>query len=140
MELQKHWLNFALVQLVLSGLWGVCLYRAFNFFSTRATVMLYQSGDAGSDYRLSQHILFSYTISFLIGTALSWFMCRLRLPSLLAPILIICLTSLYIIARRPEEVIVFLPSPAPYLSLLVNLLVGAVGGAIIARTKQQTAG
>lgn len=137
MKTRKQWLSFGLVQLVLSGLWVVCLYRAFVFFfSTRAEVMLTQSADANTDFRFSQHILWIYAISFLIGSALAWFMCRMRLPSLLVPILVICLTSVYIIIRQPEEVIVFFPSPAPYLALLINLFVGAIGGAIIARRKQ----
>lgn len=128
-----------MIQLVLSALWGVCLYRAFVFFfSTRAEVMLTQSANADTDFRFSQHVLFIYAISFLISTALAWFMCQMRLRSLLIPLLIICLTSLYIIARRPEEVIVFFPSPAPYLALLINLFFGAVGGAIIAHRKQSS--
>jgi len=138
MKGQKRWLSFGLIQLVLITLWGICLYRAFMFFlSTRTMFILTQSGDAAGDFGFSQRILFCYIVSFFIGTTLVWFMCQLRLPSLLVPVLLICLTAVYLINRQPEQVIVLFPSLSPFLALLINLCAGAIGGVIIARRKHQ---
>jgi hypothetical protein len=138
--MQRQWPIFALVQLTLSGLWGVCIYRAFTFyFSTRAVVQLYGSGNSATDFRFSQHILFCYCTSFIIGTLLTYFMCKMNLWLLMFPILLIVLAALYVLVRKPEEVIVFFPSPAPYLALVASILAGAIGGAIIADRKQKTA-
>ena len=95
------------------------------------------SGNVEQDYIFSKHILFCYMFSYLIGTALIWCLSRMRLSFLLLPIAVNCLTSIYLAVRRPEEVIVFFPSVAPYLALLLNLIFGALGGATIAHRLQR---
>lgn len=138
MKNRNQVLIFGSVQLLFSVIWGFCLYRGFLFFlSTQAESNLIHSRSAEQDYIFSKHILFCYMFSYLIGTALIWCLSRMRLSFLLLPIAVNCLTSIYLAVRRPEEVIVFFPSVAPYLALLLNLIFGALGGATIAHRLQR---
>ena len=117
----------ALLHLALAGLWGVAFVRALSFWSqARSTFIQYNSGDAASDFRWSQAILFCYAASYSIGAFLVWLACRR--PSAIAAL---CTAAAFyfaahIVASEPESVIVLIPNLAPVFTLLATFILGLV--------------
>jgi hypothetical protein len=129
----NFYLKLFLAQIFFSVIWAPCIHRALAFYLQVAPLAaIDQSNDTIEDMRFSQHILFCYGTSYLIGMAEIWLMFRMQLPKIIFPVLCIAASTLYLTVRKPEEVIVMFPSLAPYIVLIFNVLMGLIGVGMIA--------
>ena len=127
MQMRNRWITFFVLQSVLSALWAVGFVRAQKFYIyTQSASKLLGSANAAGDFRFSQHILFCYIVSFVIGLLLIWLFCEHRHPIFVFSVVCTFLIVLSIIASKPESVIVFFPSLMPYIALLGSVALGII--------------
>jgi hypothetical protein len=122
----RRYLALGLLLAVTCGLWGVCLARAAGFWLyARAVYQHTQSVDALGDLNWAGFIGASYLVCAAVGLALLVLMQRRGSAFFGVLWTVNIATSAWLIIRRPEEVIVFFPSGAPVVALVVNLLLAA---------------
>ncbi|BCM92584.1 hypothetical protein IAD21_04466 [Abditibacteriota bacterium] len=111
----------------LTALWGICFVRAYNLYVyTRSA--LDGSTNAATDFSFSQHILFCYSTSFIIGFILVGLACQRHHPLfVLAAICVFPIVALLILSR-PESVIVMFPNLTPHFALLASLILAIFTG------------
>jgi len=130
MQLAGRWQTFLAFESVLVVLWGICFARAYNFYIYNLSNVAQEypnvTADTGGDFRFSKQIVFCYIISFLVGTMLVWFVYQRQHPVFVFSSFGAYSIALYILAAKPERVIVMFPDLAPFIALLASIVLGLI--------------
>ncbi|MBN8458100.1 MAG: hypothetical protein J0M04_09690 [Verrucomicrobia bacterium] len=107
--------------------WMLPLYRAVSFLQSLPMVASGLSIDDANDVLYGRSLLLSYATCLSSAVLLGFLYARRPRIMVIAPCLLVVAAAVWVIALRPEEVVVFFPPIRPFQPAQIGLLAGLIG-------------